>query len=76
MKTKIHLEDSGQDFLEFVCDEDGIITDTFPFQGDIWNGSYIPLESEMCKVGELCPIHNAHIQYGFLKYKITKIETL
>lgn len=76
MRTKIILEDNGQDFLEFICNEEGIIVETQPFQGGIWNGAYIPIESpDLVKVGEECPIHNPpHIYYGSLKHKIEKIE--
>lgn len=77
MKTKITLEDNGQDFLEFTCDENGIIVETKPFQGSIWNGANIPLDSPELIVGEECPIHNPpHINYGYLKHKVEKIETL
>lgn len=78
MKTKITLEDNGQDFLEFICNDDGVIVETFPFQGDIWNGGVIPIKnSEMCKVGGFCPMHNPpHIKYGYLKHKIAKIENV
>lgn len=73
MITKITLEDNGQDFLEFVCDDIGKIVETHPFQGSIWDGGYIPLE--ICKVGDLCPIHNPpHIEFGYLKHKIENIE--
>ena len=78
MKTKITIEDNGQDFLEFICDENGKIIETLPFQGDIWNGGYIPIvDGSMVKVGENCPIHKPpHIRFGFLTHKIEKIEEL
>lgn len=78
MKTKITLEDNGQDFLEFICDERGKIIETKPFQGSVWNGGFIPLrQPEMVSVGRECPIHHPpHIEFGFLKHKIEKIETI
>ena len=76
MKTRIELEDNGQDFLSFIVDENCVIIETQPFQGKIWNGSYIPIESEMCEVGKPCPIHNNTIKFGFLKHKIAKIEKI
>ncbi len=76
-KTKIHLEDKGQDFLWLLCDENGTVEEAGPFQSSIWKGSYIPVDNEfLLEVGELCPIHNEHIKYGFLNYKVTKIETI
>ena len=77
MKTVIHLEDKGQDFLSLTVDEDGVVIEAAPFQNDIWSGSFIPMDDkELVKVGEFCPIHNKHIQYGYLKYRIEKIETI
>ena len=78
MKTKITLEDNGQDFLEFICDEKGEIVETNPFQGGIWNGGYIPIRDQtMVRVGELCPLHKPpNIYFGFLKHKIEKIEQI
>ncbi len=75
MKTKITLEDNGQDFLEFICNEEGMIVETYPFQGNIWNGGFIPID--MAKVGEVCPLHKPpHVYYGYLKHKIVKLERL
>ncbi len=73
--TVIHLEDNGQDFLEIVCDENGEIVETKPFQTSIWKGGYIPIESpDMLEPGKLCPIHKPpHINYGFLKHRILKV---
>ncbi len=72
----IELEDNGQDFLKFTTDSNGTIIKTEPFQGEAWNGGYIPIESQA--VGEPCMMHKPpHIVYGYLKHnvvKITKIE--
>ena len=77
MKTVIHLEDNGQDFSSLICDDSGKVIDAKPFQAGIWAGSYIPIHDPgMMKVGELCPIHNTHIRFGFLKYRIEKVETI
>lgn len=74
---KISLEDKGQDFLSLYVDKDtGKVVDAQPFQRDHWRGAIIPITEEtMFRVGELCPIHHPpHIVFGFLNYKIEKIE--
>ena len=76
-KTKIYLEDNGQDLLWVLCDEYGTIVDAGPFQADVFVGGTIPIwDEELLKMGEPCPIHNAYIKYGFLKHKIEKVETI
>lgn len=77
-KIKITLEDRGQDFTTLYTDEQGIVTDVQPFQAHIWRGAIIPVyDTEMFRVGERLPIHHPpHIEYGFLRYKIQKIEYL
>jgi len=72
---KIELEDNGQDFLSFTTDEIGTIIKTEPFQGEAWNGGYIPVFSQ--EEGELCMMHKPpHIVRGFLKHRVTKITEL
>lgn len=74
---KISLEDKGQDFLALYVDTETCkVVDAKPFQGDIWHGAIIPItEKTMFAVDKLCPIHNPpHIEFGFLNYKIEKIE--
>lgn len=74
--TKITLEDKGQDFLVLYVSAAGEIIDAKPFQSEIWKGGYIPInDSSMVAVGEYCPIHHPpYIMFGFLNYKIEKIE--
>nr|DAP11242.1 MAG TPA: hypothetical protein [Caudoviricetes sp.] len=76
---KITLEDKGQDFLElYVSEEDETVIDAQPFQGSIWKGAMIPIsDKSLFKVGNRCPIHHPpHIKFGFLDYKIEKIERI
>jgi|ETNvirome_6_1000_1030641.scaffolds.fasta_scaffold00018_45 hypothetical protein len=40
MKT-LHIEDHGQDFLEWDIDNDGIVVECRPFQNDIWKGTRV-----------------------------------
>ena len=69
---KITLEDKGQDFLWLLV-EDFTVIDAGPFQNHIWKGAFVPVP--MVKIGELCPIHHPpHIRFGFLKYRVEKIE--
>lgn len=71
----IELEDNGQDFLSFTTDANGVIVKTEPFQGDVWNGGYIPVESQ--EVGRLCMMHKPpNIVYGYLKHEVVKITEL
>lgn len=72
---KIELEDNGQDFLSFTTDAIGTIIKTEPFQGEVWNGGYIPVLAQL--EGKLCMMHKPpHYNYGFLKHKVTKITEL
>ncbi len=74
MKHLIELEDNGQDFL-LIHVEDNFIIKTEPFQTDIWEGSYVPIED--VKVGEEMPIHKPpHINFGYLKHKVESIKEL
>lgn len=76
-KTKIYLEDNGQDLLWLLCDECGTIVGAGPFQESVWKGGTIQIwDDELLKEGEPCPIHNAYIKQGFLKHKIEKIEII
>lgn len=76
---KITLEDKGQDFLElYVSEEEEKVIDAQPFQAHLWRGALIPIsDKSMFKVGEYCPIHHPpHIKFGFLDYRIEKIERI
>ena len=71
----IELEDNGQDFLTFTTNEIGTIINTKPFQGEIWNGGYIPVHSQL--EGELCMLHKLpEFNYGFLKHRVKKITQI
>lgn len=74
MKKVIHLEDQGQDLLSLVV-ENQMIVEERPFDRGLFTGGFIPdLELE---VGKPCPLHHPpHFIYGYLKYKVTKIEKL
>lgn len=76
--VKITLEDKGQDFTTLYTDDKGVVIDTKPLQAHIWRGAIIPINDlELFDVGQPLPIHHPpHINYGFLKYKIQKIEII
>lgn len=75
MYTIIELEDNGQDFLELVTNDFGVVIDAKPFQKEIWEGSFIPITGPECSVGEFLPIHKPpHINFGFLKHRIKSIK--
>lgn len=73
-KHIIHFEDNGQDFLQFIVENDKVV-EAKPFQSKIWEGASIPVEIVI--VGERCPIHHPpHINFGYLKHKVEKIEII
>lgn len=76
-KTKITLEDNGQDLLWLLCDEYGTVVNAGPFQSTIWSDATIPIwDNKLVRVGEPCPIHTGMIMQGYLKHKIEKIEII
>ena len=74
-KTKITLEDKGQDLLWMVIDDTGEVVDAGPYQMKIWKGAFVP-EIDI-EVGYPLPIHHPpHIMYGYLKYDVEKAEQI
>lgn len=73
---KIKLEDKGQDFTVIVTDDNGVVIDAQPFQAGLWQGAIVPVhEKSLFREGERLPIHHPpYIEYGYLKYRIEKIE--
>lgn len=70
--VKITLEDKGQDILWLIID-DSVVVNAGPYQWHLWEGATIPMS--MVKVGQPCPVHHPpHIKFGFLKYRVEKIE--
>ena len=53
-KYKITFEDEGQDFLEWIIDEDGYVLDSQPFQRSVWVGKWTC--PNFVQVGDLLPI--------------------
>lgn len=75
--VKVTLEDKGQDFLEmYVSEETCKIIDVQPLGRDFWVGVSVPIRFPgVFAVGKRLPVHNPpDIIFGFLKYKIEKIE--
>ena len=74
-KYKITLEDNGQDLLTITTDSKGMILECFPYHTSLYAGGYIPIRSQ--KIGEKCMIYKPPtINFGFLKYKVEKIEEI
>ena len=80
MKTKVTLVNSGQDFLEFICDGEGKILKVLPEPAlpSIWTGSYLPVNNTvLMQEGLHCPIRKAYASsYGYLNHRIEKIEII
>lgn len=73
-KTKITLEDEGQDLLWLII-ENNTVVDGGPFHGGLYEGAIVPMVN--VKVGELLPIHHPPlIEYGFLRYIVEKVEQI
>ena len=43
----VHLQDNGQDFLEWHLDDAGTVVDCQPFQGWLWCGSRVTNLAEL-----------------------------
>lgn len=50
--VEIYLEDKGQDFLKFTCDEDGVIVKTEPFQNILWEPKFFADIDENAEDGD------------------------
>lgn len=72
----IELEDLGQDFTKIITDHTGEIIETRPFQTEHWKGGCIPIKDRsLFDIGKECPIHHPpHIEFGWLKYRIVRID--
>lgn len=72
---KIELQDNGQDFLFFTTDQYGIILKAEPFQSDIWEGGYVPVEAQ--ELNKPCMMHHLpHFNRGFLKHNVIAITKI
>lgn len=75
-KYKIILEDKGQDLLAFITNENGQIEREEPLNRGLYTGGYIPIKG-IQELNKPCMIHHPpRINYGFLKYKVEKIEEI
>ncbi len=76
MKT-LHLEDQGQDFLEFDINDENIIINTRPFQGWVWDGRKI-LNPKTVEAGDFLTLSkkDQHDKSDFLelKYPVERVE--
>ena len=66
----VHLEDHGQDFLEWDI-EDGTVVDCRPFQGWLWNGTEV--HSTDIQPGLLLDITTTSGERTRLRYPVEKV---
>lgn len=74
MKRKIYFEDKGQDFLWWIIDEFGLVIDCGPFQGFVWIGSTVDLDT--IKEGSNLCLETDSVGYMMLKHKVESIEVI
>jgi len=78
---KIYFEDQGQDFLWWVINKDGLVTDCGPFQKQVWTGNTV-VDHDHIKVGETIdiilksPKGMRGLNIREVNYKIEKIESI
>lgn len=70
---KLYFEDKGQDFLWWVVDENGVVTDCGPFQASLWVGNTV-IAPELLLVGDQPEFISKQGNALLLNYKIEKIE--
>jgi len=66
----VHLEDHGQDFLEWDI-KDGVVIDCRPFQGWLWNGTKV-LNTEI-RPGDILDIIPPSGGQTTLNYPVEKV---
>lgn len=74
---QIHFEDHGQDFLRWTVDQDGVVTESFPFQSRVWRGCRVLRHTELaigdCVVYRTADGKRTHsIRYPIVKIDATK----
>ena len=70
MLRTIELEDHGQDFLEWDIDENGVIVETRPFQGWVWNGDTL----RNLRTGRHPAISHKGAEFKRLNYPIKSVR--
>ncbi len=67
----VHLEDHGQDFLEWDI-EDGTVIDCRPYQGWLWKGTQV--HNTDIKPGDILVITPPTGERTTLKYPVAKVD--
>ena len=70
---RVHLEDHGQDFLRWDI-KDGVVVESYPFQGWLWNGTKIITEE--FGPGDQLIIQPPNSEVTTLNYLVEKIESI
>ena len=74
VKTKITLEDEGQDLLWLVV-ENNTVVDGGPYHGGLYKDAVVPMVN--VEIGKRLPIHHPpQIIFGFLRYTVEKVEQI
>lgn len=68
MRTIIRFEDHGQDFCEWDI-QNGIVTDSRPFQSTLWNGRIVMNEAELTPGGFVKLNGGLEIKYRLVSVK-------
>ena len=66
----VHLEDQGQDFLEWDL-QDGVIVDSRPFQAWLWNGTRV--HNTKIQPGDVLEITPRNERRTTLKYPVLQV---
>lgn len=68
----IELEDKGQDFTRWTCDDQGVVVKCEPFQSWLWVGAKV-LNPETLKRGDVVDFLTNE---GYLKTLIYRVESV
>jgi len=69
----IELEDKGQDFTRWTCDETGRVVKCEPFQGWVWEGMIVPGAARM-KRGDVVDYIDQEGALHTLKYRVASVK--
>ena len=70
--TEILFEDHGQDFIQWVLDENGKVLNSAPFKNWLWRDGFVALES--IKLGEQLIFYKPESAAIPIKYPVVSIR--
>ncbi|AOJ05103.1 hypothetical protein WS70_25635 [Burkholderia mayonis] len=68
----IELEDRGQDFTEWKCDENGIVVECSPFQGWLWEGVRVIGATDLSR-GDVVDFVDKQGRLRTLNYRVARV---